>query len=134
MKTLTNSLLFALMLSAFTVSSTVSASAGVPKQPHRAAAYQIGVYGSLDGTKLNIAVDKQRGGWVDVVLKDDKGVVLFRQLIRKADVTYRGKLDVSALTVGDYHLEVSNGQETTVRTLSITTPAPALPARTIALL
>lgn len=134
MKTNTNSLLFALMFSAFTVASTVSVSAGVPKQPHRAAAYQVGVYSSLDGTKLNVAIDKQQGGWVDVKLKDAKGTVLFRQVIRKVDVAYRCKLNVSELAIGDYQLEVSNGQETTVRTVSISAMAPASPARTIALL
>lgn len=134
MKTLANSLFFALTFSAFTIVSTESASAGIPKQPHRAVAYQIGVYGSPDGMKLHVAVDKQVGGRVSIVLKDAKGDVLFRQSMRNVDSTYRGKLDVSTLLTGEYQLEISNGQQTTVRPLSIKTQVPTAATRTIALL
>ena len=112
----------------------MSASAGVPKQPHQAVAYQVGVYGSVDGTKLNVAVDKQPGGRVEVALKDAKGRILFYQLMTKAEEKYRAKLDVSGLAAGQYQLEVSKGPETTVRSLTIQTQEPTVAQRTIALL
>lgn len=134
MKTLATSFFFALAFGAITFASSLSASAGLPKQPRRAVAYQVGIYGSADGTRLNVAVDKQSGGRVEVVLRDAKGDILFHQSLRSADSAYRGKLDVSSLTTGQYQLEVSNGQETTVRLLTILTQEPAAAARTIALL
>lgn len=134
MKTLTKSLCYALLISAVTFTTTVSASASGPKKPHRIAAYQVGAYGSLDGTKLNVAIDKEQGGRVDVSLKNEKGTLLFHQTLKNSDEKFRAKLDVSELAAGTYQLEVSNGKETTVRNLTIVDQKPTEVVRTISLL
>ncbi len=134
MKTLAHTLLIALSFSAITAFTSMDASAGVPKQPQRPAAYQVGVYGSIDGSKLNVAVNKQVGGRVDIRLVDAKGNVLFHQGISRNEDKYRGKLVISDLPAGTYQLEVSNGIDTTVRTVQISTIVPASEVRTIALL
>lgn len=133
MKTLAHNLLIALSFSAVTAFTTVNASAG-PKQPQRPVTYQTSIYGSADGTKLNVAIDKQTGGRVDIRLVDSKGNVLFQQVIHSNQSTYRGRLVVSDLPAGTYQLEISNGVDTTVRTVQIAAITPVTEVRTIALL
>ena len=134
MKTLAHNLLIALSFSAVTAFTSVQASAGVPKQPQHPAAYQTSIYGSADGTKLNVAVDKQTGGRVSVRLVDTKGAVLFEHAISNSQEKYRGRLVIGDLPSGMYQLEISNGAETTIRTVQISTVVPVSETRSIALL
>ena len=129
MKTLIKSLLVALSLGV-AASATTTLDAKPIGRPTGVATYKTGIYTSANG-KLNIALDKQVGGSVNVQLKTVSGEVLYNQYIGKNERTFRRRLDLNELTDGTYVVEITNGVETTRQTISISTKNPATPGRTI---
>ncbi|MFC5409258.1 T9SS type A sorting domain-containing protein [Larkinella bovis] len=132
MKTLVKSLLVAFTLTfvGFTAAQAeINNPAGRPK---KAAAFQSGMFTTAEG-KLQIAVNKEVGGWVTVRLTNATGKTFFVQEITKKRSTARMRLDVSNLPDGVYQVEVSNGQETTTQTLTLNTQQPSTPARFMAI-
>lgn len=125
MKFLVKPLLFALSLGLF--ASTVEAK---PTRPTTVATFQTGMYTTIDG-KLHIALDKQKGGAIDIRLTNQEGMVVYSQHVGKNKSQYRAKFDLSNLPDGTYKVDVSNGQETTTYALSLATPAQVTPSRVI---
>jgi hypothetical protein len=131
MKTLIKS--FALALSLGIVTSAASfAEANPGGRPAMAAAYKSGVYTTING-KLNIALDKQTGGAIDVTLKNAGGEVVYSQHVGKNESKYRTRLNLSELPDGVYQVEITNGVETTTHTVTLSTQQPETPSRVIAL-
>ena len=125
MKTLIKPLLLALSLSFVTVSFSEA-------KPGRtvAATFKTGVYSSVSG-KLNIALDKQAGGPVDIQLKSSDGRLLYSQHLGKKETAFRTRLNLDDLTDGVYVLEITNGVETTRQTIKIKTQQPTAISRVI---
>lgn len=132
MKTFIKSLAIAVAFSA--VSLTTFSASALDHAPQGAAAYQVGTYSSNSGTTLNVAVDKQKGGRVDIRLKDATGKVLFTESLGKREEKCRTRLNIGDLPGGSYQLEISNGVDTVVRTIQVTTQEATSPIRTVALL
>lgn len=131
MKTFIKSL--ALALSLGVVTSAVSIVEAKPiGRPTAIAAYKSGIYTSVGG-KLNVALDKQTGGTVDVRLKGSDGKVMFVEHIGKNQTQYRTRLNLSELPDGVYQLEITNGVETTTQQVTIATEKPATPTRVVAI-
>ena len=131
MKTFIKSLAFALSLGI--VTSTVSVSEAKPiGRPTAVATYKTGIYTSVDG-KLNIALDKQTGGAVDIRLKNTAGTIMYSEHLSKNESKFRAKLDMSALPDGVYQMEITNGVETTTHTVTLSTNQPATPGRLVAI-
>ncbi|GAB3318341.1 hypothetical protein GCM10027299_09730 [Larkinella ripae] len=123
MKIIFNTLLVALTLTA----ASFNAANASPKEPKKAAAFQSGLYTTIDG-KLQIAVNKEVGNAVMVRLLDAKGKEVFVQQIGKRQQAVRLRLDVSDLPDGIYQVAISNGAETTVKEVSLATQqAPVAP-------
>lgn len=118
MKTLISPLLLALSLSF----ATVSISEAKPGRP-AVASFKTGIYTTLTG-KLNIALDKQAGGPVDIQLKNSTGGLLYSQHLGKKEAQFRTRLNVDDLADGDYQLEITNGVETTRQTVTLKTKQP----------
>lgn len=119
MKSLIKPLLIALTVSFVTLSSSVAAS----KPGDRRIApvtYKTGIYSTAEG-KLNIAIDKEAGGAVDIRLTSAKGDLLFTQRVGKNEKTSRMRLDVSQLPDGLYQVEITNGVETATHNLTLST-------------
>lgn len=135
MKTFIKSLVIAVLFGAVS-STTLSAQTldRAPKESASAATYEVGTYSSNDGTKLNVAVDKQAGSRVDIRLKDATGKVLFMELLGKKEEKYRAVLNISDLENGSYQLVISNGVSTVVRTVTVLTKNATESVRTVALL
>ncbi|UFH54318.1 T9SS type A sorting domain-containing protein [Spirosoma sp. KNUC1025] len=130
MKTLIKS--FALALSLSFVASIASTTEAKPiVRPTSAATYKTGVYTTVHG-QLNIALDKEVGGAVDVRLKSADGQVLYSKHLGKKDQTYRTRLNLSDLEDGVYQLEITNGVETTTQNITLSTTKPSVPNRVIA--
>ncbi len=125
MKTLIKPLLLALSLSFI----TVSFSEAKPGHP-AGATFKTGIYPTVTG-KLQIALDKQAGGPVDIHLKNSAGELLYSQHLGKKEAAFRTRLNVDELPDGDYVLTVSNGVETTRQTLTLKTKQTTLVNRII---
>ncbi|ADB40753.1 hypothetical protein [Spirosoma linguale] len=130
MKTLIKS--FALALSFAVVTSAATFSEAKPiGRPTHVASYQSAMYTSVDG-KLNIALDKQTGGAVDILMKGADGKVLFTQRVGKNESKFRTRLNLSELPDGVYQVEITNGVETKSQSITISTQQPEAPSRQIA--
>lgn len=125
MKTLIKPFLLALSLSFV----AVSFSEAKPDRPV-AATFKTGIYSSVSG-KLNIALDKQAGGSVDIQLRSSGGAVVYSQHIGKKETTFRTRLNLDELADGTYVLNITNGSETTRQTITLKTNQLATLNRTI---
>ena len=131
MKTLINTFALALALSTATFAKPVEIKA--PTRPTAPATYQVGMFPSVDGTRLNVIIDKASGGHVDIRLKEADGTVLYSQHVGKKEATLRVKLNVSELPDGDYLVEVTNGVETITKNVTLSTKTPVEPVRTVSM-
>ncbi|UFH52624.1 hypothetical protein [Spirosoma sp. KNUC1025] len=130
MKTLIKSLLLVFSISLIPVSASLAESNPIGR-PAAAASYKTGIYTTSEG-KLNIALDKEATGIVDVRFKHTSGKVLFSQRLCKKEKTSRIRLDMNELPDGDYQVEITNGVETTVHAVTISTKQPSTPSRLVA--
>ena len=129
MKTLIKPLFFALSLGLISTTASLAQTSTTP-QTTGAAAYESGIYTSANG-KLNIALNKQTGGPVDIRLKAADGTVLYSHHLGKNERQYRTRLNLSELADGTYQVEITNGVETTRQTVTLATKQPAAPERIV---
>ncbi|GAB4018984.1 hypothetical protein GCM10028808_55140 [Spirosoma migulaei] len=130
MKSLIKPLLIAVTLSAVTLSTSFAA-VNPGSRPAAVAAYKAGIYSTVEG-KLNIALDKETTGKVDIKLKGTSGKVLFVQHLGKNEKTARIRLNLSELEDGAYQVEITNGVDVTTHTVTLSTTQPSAPNRLIA--
>ncbi|QMW00931.1 hypothetical protein [Spirosoma foliorum] len=131
MKTLIKSIAFVLTLGI--ASSTVSlADVNPGTRSATAVAYKTGIYSTPYG-QLNIALDKEKGGAVDVRLKGTDGKVLYSEHVGKNERNYRVRLNMTELADGVYQVEVTNGVETTIQNVTISTSQPITASRTVSI-
>ncbi|AKD55088.1 T9SS type A sorting domain-containing protein [Spirosoma radiotolerans] len=134
MKALIKPLLVAFSLTLVSLSSSFANAAVSPSKADStvAAAYKSGMYTTTEG-KLNIAIEKQTSGTVEIRMTNSAGKELFAQRVGKRQKIARLRLDVSALPDGVYQVSISNGVDTTVNNITLATQQPSLAARQIAL-
>ena len=125
MKTLIKPLFLALSLSVV----AVSISEAKPVRP-AAVSFKTGIYSSAN-SKLNIALDKQTGGSVEIQFKNSAGERLYTQRLGKKETTYRTRLNLEDLADGEYVLEITNGVETTRQTITLKTQQPTVASRIV---
>lgn len=130
MKTLIKSLALALSLG-FVTSAATFADTNPGGRPTSAASYKTGIYTTIEG-KLNVALDKETGGAVDIRLKNTEGKVLYAQHLGKNETGCRVKLNLDDLQDGIYQLEITNGVETTTQSVTLSTNNPTTPNRIVA--
>ncbi|RYF69245.1 MAG: hypothetical protein EOO39_17940 [Cytophagaceae bacterium] len=131
MKALINPLVIALVLTISTVSASF-ADANPGRRPAQVASYKTGMYTTAEG-KLQIALDKDATGAVDIQLVNADGKVLFVQRVAKKETMARLRLTVSDLPDGSYQVRVSNGVDTTTHSVTLSTNQPSAPSRLVAI-
>ncbi|GAB3047567.1 hypothetical protein [Spirosoma pulveris] len=112
MKTRITSLLLAVAASSFANPTTKPG-----------ASFQSSVYVSAN-QEIRVAVDKQNSHLVEVKLLDEGGHLVVNRLIAKKQNQFRGRLDMSELPDGHYHLVITDGSAVETRQLDLTTTAP----------
>ncbi|GAB4040565.1 hypothetical protein [Spirosoma jeollabukense] len=130
MKTLIKSLALALTLG-FVTSVSTFANTNPGGRQTVVSSFKSAIYTTVGG-KLSIALDKEVGGVVDVQLKTKDGRVVYSQHLGKKESKYRTLLNVSELPDGDYQVEITNGVERTLHTVTIATQQPVMPSRLVA--
>ncbi|GAA4467430.1 hypothetical protein GCM10023189_51090 [Nibrella saemangeumensis] len=120
---------FALALSLSALSLTSFATGG--KDNTAPTAYKAAVFASASATTLNVMIEKEMGGRVEIRLKDASGRVLHTNHLQKKDGKFWSKLNMSNLADGTYRVEVTNGVETTVKDITLSTQSPATVSRNI---
>lgn len=131
MKTLIKSLALALTLG-FVTSAATFANTNPGGRQTVVASFKSAIYTTVSG-KLSIALDKEVGGAVDVQLKNKDGKVLYSQHLGKKESKYRRLLNVSELPDGDYQVEITNGVERSMHTVTIATQQSVASNRLVAI-
>lgn len=131
MKALINPLLiaFALTTAAFSASF---ADANPGGRSATVASYKTSMYTTIEG-KLQISLDKDATGAVDIQLIRADGEVLFARRVAKKETVARLRLTLSDLPDGAYQIRVSNGTDVTIHSVLLATQQPTTPSRLIAI-
>jgi hypothetical protein len=132
MKTRINSLViaFSLTIAAFSASFADTNPGGRSAQ---VASYKTGMYTTAEG-KLQIAVDKEATGAVDIQFVNAQGKVLFAQRMTRKEKMARIRLTVSDLPDGSYQVRVTNNVEVTTHSVALSTQQPMSgPGRLVAI-
>ena len=130
MKTLTKNLVFALTAAIISFSTVSAEDINRPTTP---ATYKVGMYVSAKTTTLNVMVEKQAGSTVIIRLKDKEGHLLVTHALKNNSERSRSKFNLSELTDGTYQVEITNGQNVTVKEIKLTTQKPVVESRFIAI-
>jgi len=131
MKTIIKSLALAFSLGIVTTASSF-ADTNPGGRTTTVASYKTGIYSNQAG-KLNIALDKEKGGAVDIRLKGADGKVLYTQHLSKNQPGCRVRLNLDDLADGVYQVEVTNGVNTTTQNVTLSTNHPTAPSRIISI-
>ncbi|GAB3769899.1 hypothetical protein GCM10028818_06810 [Spirosoma horti] len=131
MKALINPLVIAFSLTIATFQASF-ADTNPGGRPATVASYKTGMYTTAEG-KLQIAVDKEATGAVDIQLVNAAGKVLFAQRVAKKETVARLRLTLSDLPDGDYKVQMNNGVELTTYSVTLSTPQPSAPSRLVAI-
>ncbi|WP_247236967.1 hypothetical protein [Telluribacter sp. SYSU D00476] len=103
-----------------------------PQDAAKKAPFQVGMYRVINSLKMNVLIEKQLGERVVVKLLDQKGVVLFEDVLGRRQQKYGRKLDFSEIKDGNYTVVVTNGTEEIVKDIRLSTLALyEMPARTL---
>lgn len=129
MKTITKTLALALTAAVLSF-STVSAKPII--RPTAPAAYKVGMYFSEKTTTLNVMVEKQSGNSVTIRVKNNEGQTLATQNVKGKGERYWSKFNLSELADGTYQVEITNGQDVTVKEVKLSTQNASETGRTIA--
>lgn len=103
-----------------------------PQDAAKRAPFQVGMYRVINTLKMNVLIEKKLGERVVVKLLDQKGVVLFEDVLSRRQQKYGRKLDFAEVKDGNYTVVVTNGTEEVVKDIRLSTLALyEMPARTL---
>lgn len=106
---------------ALVISFTFAASAKniEPKEPKKAASFGTGVYINKEG-KINVLVDKQNAdAKTTLLIKNEKGDVVYREVLEKENQKFRRILNVEKLEAGQYELNVVSKNEVQTKSFQL---------------
>lgn len=122
MKTLITPLVIAFVVTVATFSASF-ANANPGKNPATVATFQTSMYTTVEG-KLQISVEKEATGAVDIQFVNAQGKVLFTQRMTKRETIARLRLTVSDLPDGSYQVRITNNVDVTTHLVTLSTQQP----------
>jgi len=88
------------------------------------ASFEVGIYPVQHSSKLHVAVAKHHQKRLNLRLVNPKNEVVYQETVGKHQSKYQRKLDLSTLPDGVYQLQITDGQDTVVREVSLGTSKP----------
>ena len=101
--------------------------------PTKLNTFEVGMYQSVNTMKMNVMIKKSADKSLSVVLKDEKGNVLYSERVTKGTECYHGKYDLSELADGKYTFEFIKGDEKVIKEVNLSSEAPTESSRLIAI-
>ncbi|MEY4538482.1 MAG: hypothetical protein RLZZ306_239 [Bacteroidota bacterium] len=111
-------------IAALSAVSLISNGADNNTAPTKSKTFEVGMYQSVNTLKMNVMIEKSTDKNLSVVLKDEKGNVLYNERIAKNSKTYHGKYDLSDLADGKYTFEFTKGDEKVVKEVNLSSDVP----------
>lgn len=85
--------------------------------------FQVAMYRVINSLNMNLRIEKMGEDKLTIKILDERGKVLYEELMGKKRYTYARVLNFSELGDGEYSIVVSNGKEEIVKELSLSTKA-----------
>ncbi len=106
-------------IAALSAVSLISNGADNNTKPTKSKTFEVGMYQSVNTLKMNVMIEKSADKNLSVVLKDEKGNVLYNERVTKGAKTYHGKYDLSELADGKYTFEFTKGDEKVIKEVNL---------------
>lgn len=84
----------------------------------KTSSFEVGMFMDSNWT-INLMLAVHQPKWVLVTLKNDKGVLLFRDYLKKMPARYRLKFRFNESDTGVYQFEISDDQQTIIRRVEV---------------
>ena len=120
-------------IAALSAVSLISNGAVSNTAPTKSKTFEVGMYQSVNTMKMNVMIKKSADKNLSVILKDEKGNVLYSERVTKGTECYHGKYDLSELADGKYIFEFIKGDEKVIREVNLSSEAPTERSRLIAM-
>lgn len=112
------------VIAALSAVSLISNGADKSTAPTKSKTFEVGMYQSVNTLKMNVMIEKSTDKNLSVILKDDKGNVLYTERMMKGAKNYHGKYDLSNLADGKYTFEFTKGDEKVIKEVNLSSEAP----------
>jgi hypothetical protein len=83
--------------------------------------FRVGMYRVKNSLVMNLLMEKEKGVGLEVKLTDARGKVLHHEYIGRGLRKVGQKFDFSAITDGEYRIEITNGDERITKNISLST-------------
>ncbi|MDR6564483.1 MULTISPECIES: hypothetical protein [unclassified Arcicella] len=120
MKTFVKSFAIAVL----SVMSFVASATNTNEPANTKKSFAVGMYQTINTMKMNVLIEKSTNKNLYISLKNEKGDVLHKEKVGKANEKYHGKFDLSELQDGKYSFEITDGESKIVKTVNIGTKTP----------
>ena len=112
------------VIAALSAVSLISNGADNNSAPTKSKTFEVGMYQSVNTLKMNVVIEKSTDKNLSVILKDEKGNVLYNERVTKGTKSYHGKYDLSDLADGKYTFEFTKGDEKVIKEVNLSSEAP----------
>ena len=112
------------VIAALSAVSLISNGADKNTAPTKSKTFEVGMYQSVNTLKMNVMIEKSTDKNLSVILKDEKGNVLYTERMMKGAKNYHGKYDLSNLADGKYTFEFTKGDEKVIKEVNLSSEAP----------
>ncbi len=89
--------------------------------PTKTKTFEVGMFQSTNTMKMNVLIEKTEGQKMTILLKNEGGEIIHREVVEKSSANYAGKFDLSQLADGKYFFEFSSGNETVTKEVNLST-------------
>ena len=118
-------------IAALSAVSLISNGADNNSAPTKSKTFEVGMYQSVNTLKMNVMIEKSTDKNLSVVLKNEKGEILYNERVMKGTKTYHGKYDLSELADGKYTFEFTKGDEKVIKEVNLSSEVPSENSRQI---
>jgi hypothetical protein len=101
--------------------SSVKTEVGTTDDLVQKAPFRVGMYRIIRSLTINILIEKKPGEVVYVKLRDQKGHVLFKDILSRRQQKYGRKFNFSQVPDGQYSVVISNGEQEVVKDIRLST-------------
>ena len=118
-------------IAALSVVSLISNANNTGVAPTKSKTFEVGMYQSVNTLKMNVMIEKSTDKNLSVVLKNEKGEILYIERVSKNAKLFHGKYDLSELADGKYTFEFTKGDEKLVKEVNLSSERPTENTRQI---
>ena len=95
--------------------------------------FEVGIYQSINTLSMNVMIEKSGDNDLVVILRDERGTAISKNVVGKNKKVYHGKYDMSDLQDGKYTFEFIKGNEKITKEVNLQTNPPKEVSREISM-